>query len=137
MSEDEKPVSISCRRCGRCCRLANELLQGDATIQDVACWIQEKRYDILEWVGAIIDPDSEDAMFDVWVNPRTHDFARKCPWLRKDSGTNLYTCANYDVRPAACREWPWHVAHAEKVACPACRETGKVNKFSKKPPDES
>ena len=111
-----------CRRCGRCCRGATQLVQGDATIQDVACWIGEGRYDILQWVGPIIVPDSEDAMFDVWVNPKTHDFVKRCPWLRRQGGSNVHECTIYDVRPAACREWPANIADGQKVGCPACQE---------------
>jgi len=121
-SKDGKEFSIVCRRCGRCCRGATQLVHGDATIQDVACWIGEERYDILQWVGPMIVPDSEDAMFDVWVNPKTHDFVKRCPWLRRQGGSNLHECMIYDVRPAACREWPRDLAEGQKLGCPACKE---------------
>jgi Fe-S-cluster containining protein len=116
--------------------LAEELLHSDATVEDVALWIQERRYDILGWVGTVI-PETEDVWFDIWVNPRTHDFAKRCPWLQKDSSTKTYVCTIYDLRPTLCKEWPWHIANVQKVACPACLETGQVIDSSKKPPDES
>lgn len=139
MINEKKKVSVKCQRCGRCCRLANELLQSDATPQDLARWIQERRYDILSFVGPIIDPDSEDAMFDIWVDLRTHDYVEKCPWLRKERGADLYECTIHDVKPAACREWPSRVANAERVACPACQDikNGRVSVVFKKGLNES
>ncbi len=135
-SEDEEGFPIECQRCGRCCGMVEQLVQGDPTMRDVAVWIGEKRWDILEWVGPFIIPDSEDAMFDIWVNPKTHDFADRCPWLRKDKGSDLHECAIYDVRPAACREWPSSIADGQKIGCPACQEelsdtVGKGGKVSK------
>ena len=35
-SKNDTACSIVCRRCGRCCRMANELLHGDATTRDIA-----------------------------------------------------------------------------------------------------
>jgi len=120
--KNDKGFSIVCKQCGRCCRTAEKLVHGDATIQDIACWIGEGRYDILQWVDPMIVPDSEDAMFDIWVNPKTHDFVKRCPWLRKRKGSNVYECAIYDVRPAECREWPIDLAEGQRLGCPACEE---------------
>ena len=128
MSKDERGFSIVCQRCGKCCRVATQLVQGDATIQDVACWIGEGRYDILQWVGPMIVPDSDDAMFDIWVNPKTQDFVKRCPWLRKQEGSSVYECAIYDVRPAACREWPVDLAEGQRIGCPACQEKSPCGK---------
>ena len=122
MTKDEKACSIVCQRCGRCCRAAIELLHGDATTRDVACWIGEGRYDILEWVGPFMIPDSEDAMFDIWVNLKTQDFVNRCPWLRKQKGADVYGCAIHDVKPAVCREWPSNIERGKKLGCPACQE---------------
>jgi Fe-S-cluster containining protein len=81
-------------------------------------------------------PDSEDAMFDIWVNPKTQDFVSRCPWLRKEEGADVYDCAIHDVKPAACREWPASIDHGKKLGCPACQEklpgkTGEVIKVIK------
>lgn len=73
-------------------------------------------------------PDSEDAMFDIWVDPETHDFANRCPWLQKKQGADLYECTIYDVMPAACREWPSNIARGQNIGCPACGEGIKDSK---------
>jgi Fe-S-cluster containining protein len=122
MGQDDKGCAIVCQRCGRCCRVPSQLVHGDATIQDIARWIGEGRYDILQWVGPIIVRDSEDAMFDIWVNPKTHDFVKRCPWLRRQGGSNVHECLIYNVRPTACREWPANIADGQKGGCPACQE---------------
>ena len=83
MSKDEKGFSIVCQRCGRCCA---ELLEAEATINDIATWIAAKRFDILKWVDPIIGPSSEVVAFDIWIGPKTHDGVNKCPWLRKKKG---------------------------------------------------
>jgi Fe-S-cluster containining protein len=114
-----KEFSIVCQRCGRCCAT---LLEAEATINDIAIWIAAKRCDILKWVDPIIGPSSEVVAFDIWIGPRTHDDVKKCPWLRKKKGSNLRECAIYDVRPAACREWPIDLAEGQKLGCPACKE---------------
>lgn len=141
MSEEEKGVPFVCQRCGRCCMMADRLLKGDASTRDVACWLQAGRYDILSWVGSMIVPD-EDALFDVWVDPDTHDFADRCPWLRKERGSDLYVCAIYDVRPVGCRQWPADMAEGQKLGCPACQDIipykiGQGIEFPHKGPDES
>jgi Fe-S-cluster containining protein len=122
MSKDEKRCSIVCQRCGRCCRASDQMLHGDTSLQDIACWIGDNRWDILEWVGPMTDPDSEDAMFDIWVNPKTQDFAKRCPWLRKKEDSKLYECSIYDVRPAGCRKWPQSIDVGQELGCPACKE---------------
>jgi len=130
MSKDEKSCSIVCQRCGRCCA---ELLEAQASIEDIATWIAAKRFDILKWVDPIIGLSSEVIAFDIWIGPKTHDDVKKCPWLRKNRDSNLSECAIYDVRPAACREWPTNMAGAQQIGCPACREKlpGKAGQGTK------
>jgi Fe-S-cluster containining protein len=136
MSEDDKVDSFICQKCGRCCK-ADSLLQGDASIQDIARWIQDGRYDILKWVAPFPVPDSEEMMFDVWVDRKTQDYAKRCPWLQKESDSNLFVCTIYEIRPRTCREWPWTLPAAQIVGCPACQQKlprktkGKVIKVSK------
>jgi Fe-S-cluster containining protein len=115
----QKGCSIVCQRCGRCCA---ELLEAQASIEDIATWIAAKRFDILKWVDPIIGPSSEVIAFDIWIGPKTHDDVKKCPWLRKNRDSNLFECAIYDVRPAACREWPINIAGAQQIGCLACQE---------------
>ncbi|MCE5265547.1 MAG: YkgJ family cysteine cluster protein [Deltaproteobacteria bacterium] len=142
MNEDEQNFPIKCQRCGRCCRSAHGLFETEATIPDIACWIEAKRFDILPWVSPIMVPDSETVIFDIWISPRTHDYVNRCPWARKQRGSDLYGCTIYDVRPAACREWPSDMAKGLAIGCPACQalvppEIGVVTEFPKKDPDES
>ena len=119
MSKDDKGCSIVCQRCGRCCE---KLSETGATINDIATWITTRRFDILKWVDPIFGPSSDVVAFDIWIGPRTHDHVKKCPWLRKVKGSSLYECAIYDVRPAACRDWPIDLAEGQELGCPACEE---------------
>ena len=137
MSEEEKPGPVSCQRCGRCCKADGNLWEGGASIKDIAKWIETRRYDILDWVDPVVDAFTHEIVFDIWINPRTHEYVNRCPWLQREKGSDLYDCMIYDVRPAACREWPSNVTDVQKIACPACRETVRVIEFSKKRPDES
>jgi Fe-S-cluster containining protein len=142
MSEDEKTVSFTCQRCGRCCKEEWWLWEGAASIQDIAQWIATRRYDILDWVDPVVDPCTHEIVFDIWISRKTHDDVNRCPWLRKKRGADLYGCLIHDVKPIACREWPSTIADAQKVGCPACPDIspgkiGQVIEFSKKRPDES
>lgn len=142
MNDDEKTVSITCQRCGRCCKEEWWLWEGYASIQDVAGWIATRRYDILDWVDPIVNPITHELVFDIWISPRTHHGVDRCPWFRKRKGVDLYGCLIHDVKPIACKEWPSDIKEAGKVGCPACQDifpckTGQVIEFSKKQPDES
>jgi Fe-S-cluster containining protein len=141
MSDEEKTVSITCQRCGRCCKEEWWLWEGYASIQDIAGWIATRRYDILDWVDPVVDPCTHEIVFDIWISPRTHDDVSRCPWFRKQRGSDLYGCLIHDVKPIACREWPSNIADAQKIGCPACQDifpckTGQVIEFHKKHPDE-
>ncbi|MCE5264557.1 MAG: YkgJ family cysteine cluster protein [Deltaproteobacteria bacterium] len=142
MNEHEQEVSITCQKCGRCCKEDWHLREGFASIQDIAGWIATRRYDILDWVDPVVDPLTHELMFDIWISPKTHDDVDRCPWLRKKRGSDLYGCTIYDVRPVACREWPANLRDGVDTGCPACRDIlqrkgGQVIEFPKKDPDES
>ncbi len=142
MDEDEEKSSFTCQRCGRCCIEDCDLWEGFASINDIAGWIATRRYDILAWVNPVMYPLTHKIVFDIWISPKTHDYVSRCPWLRKKRGSDLYACTIYDVRPAACREWPSDINEAGKVGCPACQDIfpcnlGQVIEFQKKDPDES
>lgn len=129
---ENRALTHCCQQCGKCCKKANDLLEGTATINDVAIWIAAKRSDILKWVNPIMTPNSELLGFDIWIGPRTDDDAKRCPWLRKRKGEKLHECKIYDVRPQVCRDFPLNLTHAMEVGCPAaCQEklqsdTGQV-----------
>jgi uncharacterized protein len=137
MIMDDKECFIVCQRCGNCC--AKGLDEG-ASINDIAIWIAAKRYDILEWVHPIISPISEVVVFDIWINPRTHEYS-KCPWLRREKGKNKYSCAIHDIKPEVCRTFPVDMEDAKRRGCRACHEKlpgkeGKGGKVLKKRSDD-
>lgn len=142
MNEEEKEAAFKCRRCGRCCRREAVLWETDATVRDVARWMQEKRFDILKRVNPVIIGNSDIVIFDIWISPRTGEHVNRCPWLRKKPGSRTYECIIYDLRPTVCREWPFIIEEGADAGCPACRdivasEAGEVIEFPTREPDET
>lgn len=84
--------------------------------EDILLWEQNGRHDILEWVD-IIYLGGEEAVYDIWINPKTGDDVARCPWLRKLPKQDKYICRIHDVKPAHCRDYPHSRGHAEKTGC--------------------
>jgi Fe-S-cluster containining protein len=43
---------------------------------------------------------------DIWMSPETGKLIELCPWLRKTSDSNVYTCDIYYDRPEDCKFYP-------------------------------
>ena len=128
-----------CLRCGKCCKQANGILR--ASINDIALWIWNGRFDVLEWVNPVIVPTGDVVAFDLWIDPVTKDATKECPWLRKSRSRGRYECAIHDVKPEACKKFPREFEHAKRVGCPAAqiavpRRVGKIIRVSRAPDDE-
>jgi Fe-S-cluster containining protein len=53
----------------------------------------------------------------IWVNPETHEYFARCPWLRKSPNENKYTCDIYYDRPEDCRHYPVDIVQMVKDDC--------------------
>ena len=104
-----------CRQCGLCCR--NLDYKGELTDEDYRLWQELGRTDILERVK-IIRSKGEIVGYAIWTDPVSGLIADGCPWLRKDSEHNRYTCLIHDVRPRICRQYPGTRKHARMTGCP-------------------
>jgi len=88
-------------------------------------WEAAGREDIVAWVDPIAVGD--ECVYDIWVNPKTGEDVRRCPWLRKVRGSDRYVCRIHDLKPEHCRKYPKSRRHAVETGCPGNwrRETGR------------
>ena len=86
------------------------------TIEDVAMWEREGRFDILEWVHPITLGEGH-YIYDIWISPKTGDDVWRCPWLRKLPRQDKYICRIHDVKPEHCRKYPKSKKHAAETGC--------------------
>lgn len=52
------------------------------------------------------------------MNPETGEQLDHCPWLQKDTGENIYTCAIYYDRPDDCKYYPVTIEQMIQDDCP-------------------
>lgn len=93
-----------CNRCGACC--TNESYMGtlQATGKDVQRWIDEGRWDILQYAQIFWETDGNTPLFaDLWIKDDID--AKRCPFVRKDRGKPTYRCMIYETRPQVCRDY--------------------------------
>jgi len=83
-----------CNQCGKCCK---KYSSGglSASVEEIEFW-EIHRPDIYKYVK-----DGE-----IWMNPETGNQIEVCPWLRKLSNQNKYTCGIYFDRPDDCKYYP-------------------------------
>jgi Fe-S-cluster containining protein len=110
------PRYFQCKQCGNCCLNLSDAFQTSVTDEDIRRWEEKGRYDILEWVSAIVLGDGQ-FVYDIWINPRTGEDVARCPWLRKLPNQNKYICRIHDVKPEHCRKYPKSRKHAEETGC--------------------
>jgi Fe-S-cluster containining protein len=96
----------ACTRCGKCCTNPHFMGTLSATAADVARWLAERRWDILQWASIMPlgAPGTEPGGADLWVDA-DHNEARRCPFVRKDRGRPTYRCTIYETRPEVCRDY--------------------------------
>lgn len=84
----------NCNQCGKCCiKYSNGGLS--ASEEEIKHW-------------DIFNPDIYKYVLNgkIWFNPDTAEQIDVCPWLRKSSHENIYTCDIYYDRPDDCKFYP-------------------------------
>ncbi len=110
---DSQMNGLTCRRCGNCCRnLDNACAQ-----EDVMLWERLGRKDILAWVREEPLP-AGDRQYRIWVDPATGRTVQPCPFLGETPGERRCFCMIQEVKPLACREYPFTRKHARMTGCP-------------------
>lgn len=83
-----------CNQCGKCC--VNYSDGGlSASASEIEAW-ELYRPDIYRYVN-----DGK-----IWMDPDTGVQLKRCPWLKKITGQNKYTCDIYFDRPDDCKYYP-------------------------------
>lgn len=94
-----------CNQCGKCCiKYSNGGLS--ASTDEIAWW-DSFRPDIHRYV---VDDK-------IWFDPETEQRLEYCPWLRKSTNSNVYTCAIYYDRPNDCKYYPVTIDQMIEDAC--------------------
>ena len=110
---DSQMSGFKCRQCGHCCRN----LDSACAQEDVLLWQYLGRQDILAWVREV-GPSSGNLTYRVWVDPSTGQTVDTCPFLGKIPGESHSQCMIQEVKPLACREYPFTRKHAGMTGCP-------------------
>lgn len=116
-----KQRGFHCRQCGHCCLNLHDAIATCAAEADVRRWKAAGRNDILAWIDPIAV--GNECVYDLWVNPKTGEDVRRCPWLRKVTGQDRYLCRIHEFKPEHCREYPKSRRHADETGCPGYRHT--------------
>jgi Fe-S-cluster containining protein len=98
------PKGFKCKQCGNCCKNLYDAFSNCVSDEDIAMWQSAGMHDILEWINPIQVGDT--FIYDIWINPVTHDDVKRCPWLRKLPNQQKYTCRIHDLKPEHCRAYP-------------------------------
>ena len=83
-----------CNQCGKCCiKYSNGGLS--VSVSQIDYW-ENYRPEIYRYVNE----------GNIWIDPETGKQIELCPWLRKVSNQNKYTCDIYYDRPDDCKYYP-------------------------------
>ena len=94
-----------CNSCGKCCiKYSNGGLS--ASQDEINNW-EVNNENVFNYVA-----DGK-----IWADPITHQPLTLCPWLRKESEHQPYTCAIYHDRPDDCRVYPMTIQDMIKDEC--------------------
>ena len=110
---DSQMSGFECRQCGHCCRN----LDSACAQEDVLLWQSLGRQDILAWVSKE-GSSSGNRQYRVWVDPATGQTVDTCPFLGEMPGESQCYCMIQEVKPLACREYPFTRKHAGMTGCP-------------------
>lgn len=84
----------NCNQCGKCCvKYGSGGLSASAS--EIQYW-DEARPNIYRYVS-----DGK-----IWMSPENGQQLARCPWLRKESDQDKYTCDIYHDRPDDCSYYP-------------------------------
>ena len=94
-----------CNQCGKCCvKYSNGGLS--VSESEIELWELFKP-DIYQYVSN----------GKIWVDPKTGEQIERCPWLRKESNQEKYTCDIYYDRPDDCKFYPVTIEQMVKDEC--------------------
>jgi Fe-S-cluster containining protein len=113
------PTDHSCIRCGKCCTM-RDAFQGVVSEEEVAYWRSRGLTGILNLVQRT--ERKGYTIHTAWRNPRTGEYFRRCPWIRKVPGQVLHSCAIHEHRPLKCRSFPLSRMHGEYSGCPGFQD---------------
>lgn len=94
-----------CNQCGKCC-----IKYGDgglsASDSEIEFW-------------EIFRPHIHRYVSDgkIWIDPKTNQPLKRCPWLIKASGENKYSCEIYYDRPDDCKYYPVNIQEMIRDEC--------------------
>ena len=94
-----------CNQCGKCC--INYSNGGLSASADEIEWWENSRPEIARYV----------INGKIWMDPDTGNQLELCPWLRKNSNQNIYTCEIYFDRPDDCKYYPVTIEDMIKDEC--------------------
>ena len=104
-SKDREANIKECNSCGKCCiKYSNGQLSASA--DEIEYW---------EYFKPQIAAYVRDG--DIWMSPETGKLIELCPWLKKASNSNVYTCDIYYDRPEDCRFYPVTIAEMIRDEC--------------------
>jgi len=104
-----------CNQCGKCCiKYSNGGLT--VSVAQLDYW-ENYRPDIFRYVNE----------GNIWIDPDTGEQIELCPWLKKASGQNKYTCDIYYDRPDDCRYYPSTIDEMVIDECEMLEEKDQSN----------
>ncbi|MFC1977698.1 YkgJ family cysteine cluster protein [Chloroflexota bacterium] len=87
-----------CSMCAKCCRAPVILITKPG---DYKRWIRQGRTDILSYAS---EPPYH-GYGDLWINIDGSEASGYCPFIRKVSHDDKYTCTIQDTKPKVCKEF--------------------------------
>lgn len=111
---DLPPTGFSCQFCGRCCERLGDASRGRIAPEQVREWEAAGMTRILRLVRRVERPAY--VFYEAWVNPRTGEFLKRCPWLMKLPGGGR-GCAIHEHKPLKCRAYPHTAEGAQRQGC--------------------
>jgi len=131
----ENECKEPCEQCGLCCKIFGDGIT--PTITNLYLWIENGRYDILQYFSACKENGTWvncldlklDELSDIIViemrDPITQDYLPVCPFLRR-FGRRRYLCGIHDIKPEMCgnyKPWIWGETHFNQ-----CKALMKLNR---------
>ncbi len=109
------PLGYNCRMCGQCCTRFRDAWQGLVSVEEVEGWRRMGLASILRLVSE--EKREGRVYYKAWVNPKTGEYFKRCPWLRRMEGG--MGCAIHLHKPLKCRTFPYTREQAEYSGCRA------------------
>ena len=108
---------FKCQSCGRCCIEFEDAHHHRVDSKQVQIW-EDNAPHILEWVAEGLG----GLYYACWINPYTHDYVQKCPWLRiykspRYKNVKGARCLIHGWKPDVCRNFPMTVGQTLRFGC--------------------